>query len=127
MEKLNLGEAMRHHRTPTKASSTLACPEVVTSSPGGRLKMTLRMKRSPMLDEVIEQASRSISEEISQSTPKKKRREYEVLKMEYVEDEVVPRQALKREPDDEDDSTKPRMKRLKLKLGSEVSTIQLIQ
>ena len=127
VSRMNLGESAESPTTPSKFSHGLY------SSPnaGGHLKMTLRAKRSPVLDEVLESYTARAEVEatsptttITQLTPKKRSKEYEVLKMEGLSEEQKEASAKtsKRKKPDED---KRPVKRLRLLLGSEtMSTIQ---
>ena len=101
--------------------------------PGGRLKLTLRMKRSPVLDDVIESGT-SLSEDCGNDVP-----EYEVLRVEGVDEDVLetvkPRK--KHKTRDRERRHKRRelalgppavplaMKRLRLIFGNETHTIDL--
>lgn len=96
----------------------------------GRLKLTLRMKRSPVLDEVIESGT-SLSEDCFEP-------EYEVLRVEGVDnDPYTPyshrkkrhkskdRKRDRRLKQSEEDLPQPQMKRLRLIFGNESHTIDI--
>lgn len=114
-------------------------PAPDTTSPG-RVKLTLRMERSPVLDEVLDGWGSSSSDGGASAPPR--RPEYEVLRMvgiedgdddEFKEDPEVSfsserkrrnRRQMKRKEAEEEVATKPPMKRLRLILGKEtVSTV----
>lgn len=95
------------------------------SPKSGRLKLTLRMKRSPVLDEVIESGN-SLSEDGFEP-------EYEVLRVEGVESfthrkrrhKSKERKRERRLKRAESPAEPPPMKRLKLIFGNESHTINL--
>ncbi|XP_015605460.1 dentin sialophosphoprotein isoform X2 [Cephus cinctus] len=105
---------------PTDCRVCPATPERT----GGRLKLTLRMKRSPVLDDVIESGT-SLSEDSYEP-------EYEVLRVEGVDDA---RRRKKHKTRDRErrhkkrelnlDPPPPPMKRLRLIFGNETHTIDL--
>ncbi|XP_058793806.1 histone-lysine N-methyltransferase KMT5B-A-like isoform X2 [Phymastichus coffea] len=96
--------------------------------PGGRLKLTLRVKRSPILDELIESGTSLASED--NEVP-----EYEVLRVEGVgeEETQTSRPRKKHKTRDRERRHKKRkeiappatMKRLRLIFGNETRTIDL--
>ncbi|KAK0167309.1 hypothetical protein PV327_004726 [Microctonus hyperodae] len=100
------------------------CPTTPERPPGGRLKLTLRMKRSPVLDDVVESGT-SLSEDSYEP-------EYEVLRVEGVESS---RRKKKHKTRDRErrhkrrqitlDPPPPPMKRLRLIFGNETHTIDL--
>lgn len=104
-------------------SNCQVCP-ATPERPGGRLKLTLRMKRSPVLDDVIESGT-SLSEDSYEP-------EYEVLRVEGVEEG---RRRKKHKTRDRERRHKkrelnlnplpPPMKRLRLIFGNESHTIDL--
>lgn len=126
-------------------------PVTPEKSPQCRVKLTLRMKRSPVLDEVIESGSH-ISDRLG-SFPYHHEPEYEVLTMEGIStaDYVTPdedssssrhqtprsrhhrkhrKKHRKRSDYSEGESTdvdgaQPRMKRVKLIIGNELSTFNI--
>ncbi|KAG5882881.1 hypothetical protein JTB14_026170 [Gonioctena quinquepunctata] len=92
----------------------------------GRLKLTLRMKRSPVLDEVIESGG-SLSEDYFEP-------EYEVLRVEGVESTYTHRKKRHKSKDRrrekrlkhaEEELPQIPMKRLRLKFGNESHTIDI--
>uniref|UniRef100_A0A182K349 Histone-lysine N-methyltransferase Suv4-20 n=1 Tax=Anopheles christyi TaxID=43041 RepID=A0A182K349_9DIPT len=77
-------------RTSTKlspSSSTLP-EEPLMRTPERRLKLTLRMKRSPVIDEIIESGN-SMSDADNGGSPSAFRREYEILRMEGLREHEV--------------------------------------
>ncbi|CAH1174056.1 unnamed protein product [Phaedon cochleariae] len=98
-----------------------------TPEKGGRLKLTLRMKRSPVLDEVIESGT-SLSDEYFEP-------EYEVLRVEGMEESIVDAYAHRKKRHKSKDRKREKrykhsedlpqisMKRLRLKFGNESHTI----
>lgn len=120
--------------TPTPISQSPCQPALITS-PGGRLKLTLRMKRSPVLDEVIESgSSMGGSTHLHQQnhTPV-----YEVLRVEGLEMEPeeelqknrMRRTQRRRSPPvttkPSQNGMLPTTKRLRLIFGNESHTIDL--
>lgn len=96
----------------------------------GRLKLTLRMKRSPVLDEVIESGN-SLSEDSFEP-------EYEVLRVEGVDSQCVSPYSHRKKRHKSKDRKRdrrlkyemialpnPPMKRLRLKFGNESHTIDI--
>ncbi|XP_053678582.1 uncharacterized protein LOC128728956 [Anopheles nili] len=65
------------------ASSSTVLPEPLMRTPERRLKLTLRMKRSPVIDEIIESGN-SLSDADNGGSPSAFRREYEILRMEGI-------------------------------------------
>ncbi|XP_034952552.1 histone-lysine N-methyltransferase Suv4-20 [Chelonus insularis] len=100
------------------------CP-TTPDRPGGRLKLTLRMKRSPVLDDVVESGT-SLSEDSFEP-------EYEVLKVEGVENTRRKKKHKTRDRERRhkkreitlDSPPPPPMKRLRLIFGNETHTIDL--
>lgn len=98
-----------------------------TPEKSGRLKLTLRMKRSPMLDEVIESGN-SLSEDSFEP-------EYEVLRVEGVDSTVNSHKKKRHKSKDRKRERRlkqskllpnpPAMKRLRLILGNETHTIDI--
>ncbi|XP_058445386.1 histone-lysine N-methyltransferase Suv4-20 [Malaya genurostris] len=70
-------------------------PETLLKTPERRLKLTLRMKRSPVIDEIIESGT-SLSDDTC-STHHNYKPEYEILRVEGIAD------GSEREDDDDDD------------------------
>jgi histone-lysine N-methyltransferase SUV420H len=119
---------------PPPSSRGLASPQpALMTSPGGRLKLTLRMKRSPVLDEVIESGSHLHQQNLIHPV-------YEVLRVEGLEMEPeneqeqphksrVRRTQRRRSPPVATDSSRmgvlPTTKRLRLIFGNESHTIDL--
>lgn len=103
--------------------------EEKTPEKAGRLKLTLRMKRSPVLDEVIESGN-SLSEDSFEP-------EYEVLRVEGVDSMYLPYSHRKKRHKSKDRKRerrlkhveslldRPPMKRLKLIFGNESHTIDI--
>ncbi|XP_066602835.1 histone-lysine N-methyltransferase KMT5B-like [Prorops nasuta] len=92
--------------------------------PSGRLKLTLRVKRSPILDEIVESGA-SLSEDSFEP-------EYEVLRVEGVErsrhrkkHKTRNRERRNRKRELNLDPPPPPMKRLRLIFGNETHTIHL--
>lgn len=108
----------------TTEPSCQVCP-ATPERPGGRLKLTLRVKRSPVLDDMVESGT-SLSEDSYEP-------EYEVLRVEGVEQET--RRRKKHKTRDRERRHKRRelnldppplpMKRLRLIFGNETHTIDL--
>ncbi|XP_032677359.1 histone-lysine N-methyltransferase KMT5B [Odontomachus brunneus] len=94
------------------------CP-VTPERTGGRLKLTLRMKRSPVLDDIAESGT-SLSEDSYEP-------EYEVLRVEGVERSKRRKKHKSRshERGHKKRDYQPPMKRLRLILGNETHTIDL--
>lgn len=140
--------AKRNAGTPERHLPANAPPMVINSTPTsavkhhpertpekcGRLKLTLRMKRSPMLDEVIESGN-SMSEDNFEP-------EYEVLRVEGVEAYTTPYSHRKKRHKSKDRKRErrlkeeaaaaaavpklhPPMKRLRLIFGNESHTIDI--
>lgn len=116
--------------TEHKPPDRLPLPaEERTPEKSGRLKLTLRMKRSPVLDEVIESGN-SLSEDSFEP-------EYEVLRVEGVEGLYPPYSHRKKRHKSKDRKRerrlkqmeslldRPPMKRLKLIFGNESHTIDI--
>lgn len=115
---------------PTKPDCVHERKHQVEKTPekrGGRLKLTLRMKRSPVLDEVIESGN-SLSEDSFEP-------EYEVLRVEGVEGLYTPYSHRKKRHKSKDRKRDKRMKqaevtylpmkRLRLRFGNETHTIDI--
>ncbi|XP_023287787.1 uncharacterized protein LOC105696606 [Orussus abietinus] len=113
------------HWQSSRSNDCLVCP-TTPERPGGRLKLTLRMKRSPVLDDVVESGT-SLSEDSYE-------REYEVLRVEGVDGSL--RRRKKHKSRDRERRRKrrevdlpvpppPPMKRLRLIFGNETHTIHL--
>merc|ERR1712071_723075 len=122
-------------RPATPPPPSIAPPAALITSPSGRLKLTLRMKRSPVLDEVIESGSSMDPHPV-----------YEVLRVEgLTEDEAQVEEAAARakqqrrtrrkyRTDSSSSSSssssgtlvvRPTTKRLRLIFGNESHTIDL--
>lgn len=107
-----------------QTSNPELCPPQTPPERTGRLKLTLRMKRSPMLDEVIESGT-SLSED--NYGP-----EYEVLRVEGVDDikrrkkhKTRDRERRHKRREIHEEPTLRPMKRLRLIFGNESRTIEL--
>ncbi|EFN84353.1 histone-lysine N-methyltransferase Suv4-20 [Harpegnathos saltator] len=102
----------------TSSSDCRVCP-VTPERTGGRLKLTLRMKRSPVLDDIAESGT-SLSEDSYEP-------EYEVLRVEGVERSKRRKKHKSRshERGHKKRDYPPPMKRLRLILGNETHTIDL--
>ncbi|XP_014484771.1 PREDICTED: histone-lysine N-methyltransferase Suv4-20 [Dinoponera quadriceps] len=102
----------------TSSSDCRVCP-VTPERTGGRLKLTLRMKRSPVLDDIAESGT-SLSEDSYEP-------EYEVLRVEGVERSKRRKKHKSRshERGHKKRDYQPPMKRLRLILGNETHTIDL--
>ncbi|GJQ65268.1 hypothetical protein Trydic_g7392 [Trypoxylus dichotomus] len=115
----------------TKTPERLQEPQNIEKTPEkcGRLKLTLRMKRSPVLDEVIESGN-SLSEDNFEP-------EYEVLRVEGVDSQCVTPYSHRKKRHKSKDRKKdrrlkheialpnPPMKRLRLIFGNESHTIDI--
>ncbi|CAG5103713.1 Similar to Hmt4-20: Histone-lysine N-methyltransferase Suv4-20 (Drosophila melanogaster) [Cotesia congregata] len=124
-------ETTNHSRKPVPEGqwqSETLCRECPTTPerPGGRLKLTLRMKRSPVLDDLVESGT-SLSEDSFEP-------EYEVLRVEGVEGSVKRKKKHKTRDRERrhkrrelnlDPPPPPPMKRLRLIFGNETHTIDL--
>ncbi|XP_065075116.1 histone-lysine N-methyltransferase Suv4-20 [Ochlerotatus camptorhynchus] len=80
--------------------SIIPNPEVLLKTPERRLKLTLRMKRSPVIDEIIESGT-SLSEDTCSTTTYKP--EYEILRVEGIADESEKDEAEEDDEEDDDD------------------------
>lgn len=103
----------------TSSSDCRVCP-ITPERTGGRLKLTLRMKRSPVLDDIAESGT-SLSEDSYEP-------EYEVLRVEGVERSKRRKKHKSRSHErshKKRDYHQPPMKRLRLILGNETHTIDL--
>lgn len=122
--------------SPTSSEASQS-PANLTPPSGGRLKLTLRMKRSPVLDEVIESGSSMATKSSRISRHHKNLPIYEVCKVEGLDcdsevsqPETIPSPKIKQRkrlvanssPRPEVSST---TKRLRLILGNESRTIDL--
>lgn len=118
----DLTDGISKNNEEVKAETDTA---VEFSPKSGRLKLTLRMKRSPVLDEVIESGN-SLSEDSFEP-------EYEVLRVEGVESfshrkrrhKSKERKRERRLKHMESLADRPPTKRLKLIFGNESHTIDL--
>lgn len=105
-------------------SDCRVCP--VTPERTGRLKLTLRMKRSPVLDDIVESGTSGLSEDSYEP-------EYEVLRVEGLERRKRRKKHKSRDRERRHkksrelnlDPPPPPMKRLRLILGNETRTIDL--
>lgn len=116
-------------KTEVKAEEETSTAATAEFSPkSGRLKLTLRMKRSPVLDEVIESGN-SLSEDILEP-------EYEVLRVEGVETSSFGHRKKRHKSKDRKRerrlrrmeslvAARPPTKRLRLIFGNESHTIDL--
>lgn len=102
----------------TSNTDCRVCP-ITPERTGGRLKLTLRMKRSPVLDDIAESGT-SLSEDSYEP-------EYEVLRVEGVERSKRRKKHKSRshERSHKKRDYQPPMKRLRLILGNETHTIDL--
>lgn len=107
----------------TDNSNCRVCPATPERT-GGRLKLTLRMKRSPVLDDIVESGT-SLSEDSYEP-------EYEVLRVEGVErskrrkkHKTRDRERRHKKRELNLDPPPPPMKRLRLIFGNETHTIDL--
>lgn len=121
--------------TPPRSSQEVLREPVGMPSPGGRLKLTLRMKRSPVLDEVIESGNSMGGD--GHVVNQRQIPVYEVLRMEGLEAEPEmeqPKNRVRRtqrrkfplisSPPSKQDVLPP-TKRLRLIFGNESHTIDL--
>lgn len=77
---------IHHHRLSlADVSSSLVTPSSRLTSPT-HVKLTLRMKRSPVLDEVLADGCMMPHPDTVVATKSRKRPEYEVLRMEGIDD-----------------------------------------
>ncbi|ERL91986.1 hypothetical protein D910_09309 [Dendroctonus ponderosae] len=129
-ESWTVEELNEYQKPPECVQNVARTPEKC----GGRLKLTLRMKRSPVLDEVIESGN-SLSDEYFEP-------EYEVLRVEGVEDDEETyssyshrkkrhkskdrkRDRRSKHSEARDEVPQVPMKRLRLILGNESHTINI--
>lgn len=107
------------------SSNCRVCP-VTPERTSGRLKLTLRMKRSPVLDDIVESGTSGLSEDSYEP-------EYEVLRVEGLERRKRRKKHKSRDRERRHkksrvlnlDPPPPPMKRLRLILGNETRTIDL--
>ncbi|XP_077269515.1 histone methyltransferase 4-20 [Temnothorax americanus] len=126
------GSARKSSTTPSEcrwrtsnSSDCRVCP-VTPERTGGRLKLTLRMKRSPVLDDIAESGTSGMSEDSYEP-------EYEVLRVEGLERRKRRKKHKSRDRERRHkksrelnlDPPPPPMKRLRLILGNETRTIDL--
>lgn len=71
---------------PSKLNPVKQQQETLLKTPERRLKLTLRMKRSPILDEIIESSGTSLSDGSSQNSNSYFEPEYEVCRSEGIND-----------------------------------------
>ncbi|KAL9696406.1 hypothetical protein quinque_015691 [Culex quinquefasciatus] len=83
------------NKVPQRNTGNIPNPEALLKTPERRLKLTLRMKRSPVIDEIIESGT-SLSEDTCSTSNFKP--EYEILRVEGIAEESD-----KDEDDDGDD------------------------
>ncbi|XP_011158684.1 histone-lysine N-methyltransferase KMT5B-A isoform X1 [Solenopsis invicta] len=108
----------------SNSSDCRVCP--VTPERTGGLKLTLRMKRSPVLDDIVESGTSGLSEDSYEP-------EYEVLRVEGLERRKRRKKHKSRDRERRHkksrelnlDPPPPPMKRLRLILGNETRTIDL--
>ncbi|XP_011880294.1 PREDICTED: histone-lysine N-methyltransferase Suv4-20 [Vollenhovia emeryi] len=128
----NNGSARKSSTIPSECqwrtsnpSDCRVCP-VTPERTGGRLKLTLRMKRSPVLDDIVESGTSGLSEDSYEP-------EYEVLRVEGLERRKRRKKHKSRDRERRHkksrelnlDPPPPPMKRLRLILGNETRTIDL--
>uniref|UniRef100_A0A182VVK8 Histone-lysine N-methyltransferase Suv4-20 n=1 Tax=Anopheles minimus TaxID=112268 RepID=A0A182VVK8_9DIPT len=82
------------------SSSSVPAVESLMRTPERRLKLTLRMKRSPVIDEIIESGN-SLSDADNGGSPSAFRREYEILRMEGLRDLDEEGEGLEEEEEEE--------------------------
>ncbi|XP_012223320.1 histone-lysine N-methyltransferase KMT5B-B isoform X1 [Linepithema humile] len=127
----NSGSTRKSSSTPSEcqwqtsnSSDCRVCP--VTPERTGRLKLTLRMKRSPVLEDIAESGTSGLSEDSYEP-------EYEVLRVEGLERRKRRKKHKSRDRERRHkksrelnlDPPPPPMKRLRLILGNETRTIDL--
>ena len=130
--------ADEHKECPTAPSETTESPVSLSPPSGGRLKLTLRMKRSPVLDEVIESGSSMASKSGRVSRHHKNVPIYEVLRVEGLVidsdttsqvETISSRKSQRRKRLIASSSPRPEVssttKRLRLIFGNESHTIDL--
>lgn len=122
-------QTMKLHNGTSSRLPTQICYESLQKTPErcGRVKLTLRMKRSPILDEVIESGN-SLSEDSYEP-------EYEVLRVEGVDNNINSHKKKRHKSKDRKRERRnkqsklllpnPPMKRLRLILGNETHTIDI--
>ncbi|KYN06826.1 Histone-lysine N-methyltransferase Suv4-20 [Cyphomyrmex costatus] len=128
----NNSSARKSSTTPSECqwrtsnpSNCRVCP-VTPERTSGRLKLTLRMKRSPVLDDIVESGTSGLSEDSYEP-------EYEVLRVEGLERRKRRKKHKSRDRERRHkksrvlnlDPPPPPMKRLRLILGNETRTIDL--
>jgi len=110
----------------SNSSDCRVCP-VTPERTGGRLKLTLRMKRSPVLEDIVESGTSGLSEDSYEP-------EYEVLRVEGVERCKRRKKHKSRDRERRHKRSRelspslpppPPMKRLRLIFGNETHTIDL--